>query len=385
MPDSILRRTARAILTPALMLISSAAYADWELNMPRGVTDISNEVYDLHMLIFNICVVIAVVVFGAMIWSIVHHRKATNPEPATFHHNTTVEIIWTVIPFVILVAMAVPSARTLIRMEDTRGADMTVQVTGVQWRWQYDYLEEGISFTSSLARSSDDARQLGSGADPFAVENYLLEVDNPLVVPVDTKVRVLLTARDVIHAWWVPQLGGKKDAIPGFVNEYWFEAEEIGTYRGQCAELCGRDHGFMPVVVEVVSQQDYAAWVEDQVGAAEADAALEAEALDRDFSFEELMARGEQAYATACAACHQADGQGLEAAGFPGLVGSPIVTGDVAGHLDVVLNGTPGTAMQAFGASLSDLDIAAIVTYERNAWGNDTGDIVQPREVAAAR
>jgi len=384
MSDSILRRSARALTALALVVAGPAA-ADWELNMPRGVTDISNEVYDLHMLIFKICVVIAVVVFGAMVWSIVHHRKAAGAVPATFQHSTTVEIIWTVIPFIILIAMAIPSARTLIAMSDTRGATMTVQVTGLQWRWHYQYLDSGISFYSSLAADSNAARQLDSGIDPYTVDNYLLEVDNPLVVPVNAKVRILLTARDVIHAWWVPDLGGKKDAIPGFVNEYWFQAEEIGVYRGQCAELCGRDHGFMPVVVNVVSQDDYDAWVAGQVGVAAAAETELAEAMDRDFSMEEQMARGEQAYMTSCTACHQANGQGLAAANFPPLAGSAVATGPVADHMSVVLHGRPGTAMQAFAGSLNDLDLAAILTYERNAWGNDTGDVVQPRDVAAAR
>jgi cytochrome c oxidase subunit 2 len=384
MSDSTLRRSARALSVIAFAAAGTASAA-WELNMPRGVTDISNEIYDLHMLIFNICVVIAVVVFGAMVWSIVHHRKAAGAEPASFHHNTTAEIIWTIIPFVILIAMAIPSARTLIAMSDTRGAEMTVQVTGIQWRWHYNYLDEGIEFYSALNAASNEARQLDSGIDPFTVDNYLLDVDNPLVVPVNTKVRILLTARDVIHAWWVPDLGGKKDAIPGFVNEMWFEAEEVGVYRGQCAELCGRDHGFMPVVVNVVSQEQYTAWVAGQVGAAAEAEAEAAEALDREFTFEELMARGEQAYNTNCAACHQVNGQGLAAANFPPMAGSPVATGDLAAHLDVVLNGASGTAMQAFGGSLNDLDLAAIITYERNAWGNDTGDVVQPRDIAAAR
>jgi cytochrome c oxidase subunit II len=384
MSDSILRRSAR-VLSVIALTVAGTASADWELNMPRGVTNISNEVYDLHMLIFNICVVIAVIVFGAMVWSIVHHRKAAGAEPATFEHNTTAEVIWTVIPFIILVAMSIPSARVLIAMADTRGAEMTVQVTGSQWRWNYRYLGTGISFNSVLAEDSNRARQLDSGIDPFTVDNYLQDVDNPLVVPVSTKVRLLITASDVIHSWWVPDFGGKKDAIPGFVNEYWFEAEEIGVYRGQCAELCGRDHGFMPVVVNVVSQEQYDAWVAGQMGAAEAAEAEVAEAMDREFSLDELMARGEQAYNASCAACHQVNGEGLAAANFPPLAGNAIATGDLAAHIAAVLDGRPGTAMQGFGASLNDLDLAAIITYERNAWGNDTADVVQPRDIAAAR
>jgi cytochrome c oxidase subunit II len=243
------------------LVAQASAWADWGLNMPRGVTAISNEVYELHMLIFGICVAIAVVVFGAMIWSIIYHRKSRGVEPAKFSHSTKVEIVWTVIPIIILVAMAVPAAGTLIRMEDTRGSDMTVKVTGYQWMWHYEYLDEQISFFSRLSDDSNRARQLRSGVDVRGVDNYLLDVDRPLVVPVGAKVRLLLTANDVIHSWWVPDFGGKKDAIPGFINEFWFQAEVPGTYRGQCAELCGRDHGFMPVVVEVLPAEEYTAWL----------------------------------------------------------------------------------------------------------------------------
>lgn len=246
------------------LAVQASAWADWGVNMPRGVTGISNEVYDLHMLIFGVCVAIAVVVFGAMIWSIVHHRKSRGIEPAKFSHSTKVEIVWTVIPIAILVAMAVPAADTLVRMEDTRNSDLTVKITGYQWMWEYEYLEEDVRFFSRLSEESNRARQLRSGINVREVENYLLDVDRPLVVPVGAKVRLLLTSNDVIHSWWVPDFGGKKDAIPGFINEFWFQAEEVGTYRGQCAELCGRDHGFMPVVVEVVSADEYSAWLAGQ-------------------------------------------------------------------------------------------------------------------------
>ncbi|NGP52370.1 cytochrome c oxidase subunit II, partial [Thioalkalivibrio sp. XN8] len=246
------------------LAVQASAWADWALNMPRGVSDISNEVYELHMLIFGVCVVIAVVVFGAMIWSIFHHRKSRGVEPAKFSHSTKVEIVWTVIPIAILVAMAVPAADTLIRMEDTRNSDLSVKVTGYQWKWHYEYLDEGVAFFSNLSEESNRARQLGSGIDVSTVENYLLDVDRPLVVPVGAKVRLLLTSNDVIHSWWVPYFGGKKDAIPGFVNEFWFQADVPGTYRGQCAELCGRDHAFMPVVVEVLPEAEYQAWLADQ-------------------------------------------------------------------------------------------------------------------------
>jgi cytochrome c oxidase subunit II len=247
-------------------LPTAALANDWQLNMPVGVTDISAEVYGLHMTILWICVVIGVVVFGAMIYAILKHRKSLGVQPAQFSHSTKVEIVWTVIPVLILIGMAIPATETLVKMEDTSGSDLTIKVTGYQWLWEYEYLDEDVRFFSRLHPDSDRARQLGSGIDPFTVENYLLEVDNRVVVPVDAKVRLLLTAGDVIHAWWVPDFAVKKDAIPGFINEVWFKANEIGVYRGQCAELCGRDHGFMPIVVEVKSREDYEAWLVAQRG-----------------------------------------------------------------------------------------------------------------------
>jgi cytochrome c oxidase subunit 2 len=265
----------------AAFLPSGAALAAWELNMPVGVTELSREIHGLHMLIFWICVIIAFAVFGAMIYSIVKFRHSQGAVPATFDHSTKAEIVWTFIPVLILVGMAIPAAATLVKIEDTRDSQLTVKVTGYQWKWHYEYLGQDVKFFSTLARSSDAARQTGSGIDPYKVENYLLEVDNPLVVPVGAKVRVLLTASDVIHAWWVPAFGMKKDAIPGFVNELWFRADEPGVYRGQCAELCGRDHGFMPVVVEVKSQADFDSWLAAQKGgspAAPAEAAAPASA-----------------------------------------------------------------------------------------------------------
>jgi cytochrome c oxidase subunit 2 len=353
--------------------------ADYALNMRTGVTQTSQAVYDIHMIIFWICVVIGVVVFGAMIWSIINHRKSKGAVAAQFHESTTMEIVWTIVPIVILVSMAVPATKTLLAMEDTSDADMSIKVTGIQWKWKYDYLEEDISFISSLHPDHEKARQLKSGADVTGIDNYLLDVDNPLVVPVGKKIRFLLTANDVIHSWWVPDLGWKKDAIPGFVNEAWAKIDKPGVYRGKCAELCGKDHGFMPIVVVAMNDADYATWVAEQKAAA-------AEALasaDREWSKDELMARGEQVYATNCAACHQANGQGIPGA-FPGLVGSAIATGDEAAHIDIVLNGKPGTAMAAYKNLLNDADLAAVITYERNAWGN-SASIVQPAAVKAAR
>lgn len=401
---------SRLLLGLVGMLAAPAALAS-KWNLPVGVTDISREVYDLHMLIFWICVVIGVGVFGVMFYSVFAHRKSKGAKAADFHESTTVEIIWTVIPFVILIAMAIPAAGTLMRMEDVSGSEMTVKITGYQWLWEYEYLDSDIHFYSRLAPSSDAARQLNSGIDPATVDNYLLEVDNRLVLPVDTKIRFLLTANDVLHAWWVPDLAVKKDAVPGFVREIWTKIDEPGVYRGQCAELCGRDHGFMPIVVEAVSKADYAKWVAAQGGKTMTDAVVDADAdsadapataapaaapaqvaqadasaaepaaASADLDKTALMAEGEKVYGQNCAACHQPSGKGMEMANFPALIGSPIVTGDPAVQIKQVLSGKG--AMPPF-AYLTDKQIASVVTYTRNSWGNDTG-VVQPADVKAQR
>ena len=354
-----------------LWLACDPARAEWAVNMLPGVTEVSRSVFDLHMIIFWICVVIGVVVFGVMFWSMLVHRRSTGQQPARFHESTTVEILWTVVPFVILVAMAVPATKTLIDIYDTSESELDIQVTGYQWKWHYKYLGQDVEFFSNLATPS---AQIYNRAEKD--EHYLLEVDEPLVVPVGTKVRFLITAADVIHSWWVPALAVKKDAIPGFINESWTRIEEPGIYRGQCTELCGKDHGFMPVVVEARSKEDFAAWLEERKQAAVA----ERELTSKEWSLEELMARGEKAYVTACAACHQANGEGMPPM-FPALRGSAIATGPVAAHIDIVVNGKPGTAMAAFGKQLSPVDLAAIITYERNAWGNSVGDMVTPRDI----
>jgi len=371
------------ILTAYLGVAFGSAHADWALNMRQGVTTTSQSVYDLHMIIFWVCCVIGVVVFGAMIYSMLYHRKSKGAVAAQFHESTTMEILWTVVPIVILVSMAIPATSTLLAMEDTGDADMTVKVTGIQWKWKYDYVDgeaAGVSFISSLHPDHNEARMVGSGADVTKFgDSYLMEVDNPLVIPTGKKVRFLLTAADVIHSWWVPDLGWKKDAIPGFVNEAWTLVDEPGTYRGKCAELCGKDHGFMPIVVVAKAPEDYAKWVAEQKGAA----AEEAASADREWTKDELMAKGEQVYATNCAACHQAAGQGVPPA-FPALAGSAIAIGDAAAHIDIVLNGKANTAMAAYSALLSDADMAAVITYERNSWGN-SASVVQPAAVKAAR
>lgn len=354
---------------------SGGASADYALNMTRGVTPISRDVYDLHMLILWICVAIGVVVFGVMFYSIYHHRKSRGAVPAKFHESTAVEILWTAVPFLILVSMGVAATKTLVAMEDTRDADVTILVTGYQWKWKYDYLDEGVSFFSTLSTDREEiANRKPKG------EHYLLEVDNPVVVPVGKKVRFLTTAADVIHAWWVPDLGWKRDAIPGFINESWAIVEEEGVYRGQCAELCGKDHGYMPVVLVAKSESDYQEWLAGM----KSDAADELAAADAEWSMTDLMARGEAVYNTNCAACHQPDGAGLPGV-FPAITGSAVATGPAQEHIDLILNGRSGTAMAAFGSQLSDVELAAVVTYQRNALGNQTGDSVQPSTVKSMR
>lgn len=351
----------------------SSAQASWTVNMAPGATEVSRSVFDLHMTIFWICVVIGLVVFGAMFWSMLVHRRSTGQQPAHFHESTTVEILWTVVPLVILVLMAIPATKTLIDIYDSSESELDIQVTGYQWKWHYKYLGQDVAFFSNLTTPQEQINNQASKG-----EHYLLEVDEPLVVPVGAKVRFLITSADVIHSWWVPALAVKKDAIPGFVNESWTRIDQPGIFRGQCTELCGKDHGFMPIVVEAKSKQDFAVWLAERKQLA----AAEKELTSKQWTREELLARGEKAYATTCAACHQPSGEGLPPM-FPALKGSAIATGPAAGHIGIVVNGKPGTSMAAFGKQLSEVDIAAIITYERNAWGNQVGDMVTPQEVLA--
>ena len=369
----------KAIILP-LVTVPGLAFAEYGLNLPKGVTPISRDIYGLHMTIFWVCVGIAVIVFGIMIYSMIYHRKSRGAVAANFHESTTIELIWTAVPLAILIAIAVPATKVLIDLENTEKADMTVKITGYQWKWQYEYLDNGVNFFSNLSKKSRDG--VKNAAIRNTDEYYLQDVDNRLVLPVNTRVRFLMTSNDVIHSWWVRELGVKQDANPGFINDSWAYIEEEGVYRGKCTELCGKDHGFMPVVVEVVSKENYAKWVEEQ----QAIMAAAAASGDREWSMDELMTRGQEVYSTNCAACHGATGAGI-AGSFPAMAGSAITTEaeNLEAHIDIIINGKSGTAMQAFGQQLNDSDIAAVVTYERNAFGNNTGDITQPAQIKSAR
>ncbi len=373
-------RAIQAIIGLVTTVVSFTVQAKWETNLTKGVTELSREVYDLHMLVMWVCVAIGVLVFSLMIYSMIKHRKSLGHEPATFHESTKIEIVWTIVPILILVSLAIPAAKALIKMEDSSNADLTIKITGYQWKWQYEYPEEGISFFSNLDAASREASARDSGIDPGTVDNYLLNVDNPLVIPVGKKIRFLFTSTDVIHAWWVPDLAVKKDTVPGFINDMWANVTKPGIYRGQCAELCGKDHGFMPIVVIAKEQAEYDEWVSEQIAAAKQAEAESAKTWD----MAALMEQGEKVYTTSCVACHQAGGQGIPGV-FPAITGSAIATGGISEHLDVIMNGREGTAMQAFAGQLSDADIAAVITFQRNGLGNSVGDMVQPSDVKAAR
>ena len=368
----------KAYLLP-LLFTPQLAFAEFGLNLPEGVTSVSRNIYGLHMKIFWVCVVIAVLVFGAMIWSMIFHRKSKGAVASNFHESTKVELAWTIIPLIILIILAVPATKVMVDLEKTDEADMTVKITGYQWKWQYEYLENDVSFFSSL--SEKNRKEMDDPVARENAENYLLEVDNPLVLPVGKKIRFLMTSNDVIHSWWMRDFGVKQDANPGYINDAWATIEKAGTYRGQCTELCGKDHGFMPVVVIAKPQAEYDAWVTEQEAKQKAIAAAAGGTKSKD----ELMAQGQKVYSANCAACHGATGGGVPGV-FPAITGSPIVTNpDTAAHVDIVLNGKAGSAMQAFGKQLNDGDIASVLTYQRNAFGNGTGDIIQPSDIKAAR
>lgn len=356
------------------LMFWGGAHADYALNLPVGVTETSREIYDLHMYGLWICVGIGVLVYGLIVYSIMHHRKSKGAVAAQFHENTKLEIVWTIIPALILFAMAIPATRVMIDAYDASAADMTVKITGYQWKWRYTYPDDGVDFFSSLDAKSNEARQLGSHIDPTTVKNYLLDVDHPLVLPAGKKVRILLTAADVLHAWWVPDFGWKKDAIPGFITDGWIKVDQPGTYRGQCTELCGRDHGFMPIVVVIKNESDYKQWLAEQ----KSQKAEKQASASKDFSLDELMSKGKSVYDSNCAGCHMAGGEGM-AGVFPAIKGSPVAMGPMADHVKMVLKGKG--AMPAFGDSLDAVDLAAVITYQRNAFGNKKGDSIQPSAI----
>ena len=358
-----------------------------QLNMQAPVTQVGADIYGLHNWMMIVCLVIFVGVFGVMFYSVFKHRKSLGHKPATFHESTAVEIAWTVVPFLIVIGMALPATKTVVALKDTSNADLTIKATGMQWKWGYDYLKgegEGISFLSNLATPRSQIGEPGVKPTEARTENYLLEVDNEMVVPVNKKIRMVFTANDVIHAWTIPAFAIKQDAIPGFVRDGWFRAEKTGVYRGNCVELCGKDHAFMPIVVRVVTDAEYTAWVE---GKKKEMAAL-ADDPTKTWTIDELKTRGEQVYAANCVACHQANGKGVPAA-FAALDGSPNVLGDKKHQIDILLNGQKSgkfpTEMPAW-KQLSDTEIAAVITYTRNTWSNKAAEnIVQPAEVLAAR
>nr|WP_297352588.1 cytochrome c oxidase subunit II [uncultured Caldimonas sp.] len=349
-----------------------------QLDMHPPVTRIAEEQQYLHYMMLWICGAIFVAVFGVMFYSIIKHRKSKGAKSANFHESVKVEIAWTVVPFLIVIGMALPATKAVVAMKDTTNADITIKATGYQWKWGYDYLKgegEGISFVSTL----DTTQRQASDAGQPVGDDYLLKVDNPVVVPVDRKIRIVTTANDVIHAWMVPAFGVKQDAIPGFVRDTWFRAEKPGDYYGQCAELCGKEHAYMPIHVKVLPQQEYAAWVETK----KKELAAKADDPSKVWELDALAARGEKVYAANCAACHKADGTG--AGPIKPLAGSAIVQdADKSKQIQIVLHGAANGAMPAW-KQLSDTEIAAVITYTKNAWSNKTGQIVQPSEIVAAR
>ncbi len=367
-----------ALMTTSVFAETKDNIEQYQLNMTKGVTDISAGVYDMHMLMFVICVVIGAGVFIAMFISMYFHRKSRGVKPANFHENVKVEIAWTVIPFIILVVMAVPAMNLLIDMEDASEPDVSILVTGSQWKWHYKYMDNDVEYYSKLATQADQI----SGKIPKG-ENYLLEVDRPLVIPTGQKVRFLITSDDVIHSWWVADFGFKQDANPGFINDAWTNVNEPGVYRGQCAELCGKDHGFMPIVVIAKEPAEYAKWISEQEAVQQQAKAEEQRLLSMNMTMAESMELGESVYDANCAACHMPNGEGLPGV-FPALKGSQIAVADEPKHIDILINGVTGSAMQSYAKQLTMSEIAAVVTYERNAWGNDTGDLVQAKDINSA-
>jgi cytochrome c oxidase subunit 2 len=376
-----LRKAVMTLFCIFSLNVVFAKESNWQLNMFKGVTPISRDIYHLHMVAMLICTIIGLVVFGIMIYSLIHHRKSKGYKAAHFHDNTRLEIVWTIIPFLILIGLAFPATRVLIRLDNTDNAEVTIKVVGSQWKWEYYYLDEGIHFHSNLATSY---QQIENKVQKDAT--YLLNVDNVVVVPVHKKIRFLVTASDVIHSWWVPKLGIKRDAIPGFMHEAWARIEKKGIYRGQCTELCGIGHGYMPIVVKAVSEEDYDKWVKETL---EKQMNWQHQQVDfsaqKTMSRDELMSLGKEKYRMVCAACHKVDGTGMPPV-YPALKGSSVAVGyPISRHINYILKGVPGSGMQGYETMLSNEEIAAIVTYERNAWENNTNDLVQPIDIAKQR
>lgn len=359
----------------ALLAASGSVRAEMALNLTSGVTPVSQDIYHLHMTVFWLCVVIGILVFGVMFYSILFHRKSRGAVPAEFHAHTWLEIGWTIVPAIILVVMAIPATKVFIAMNNNEKEELNIKIIGYQWKWQYEYLEDGIKFFSNLSTPIEQQEnKMPKG------KHYLREVDNEIVVPIHKKIRFLVTSNDVNHSWWVPDLGIKRDAIPGIINEAWARIDKPGLYVGQCAELCGVKHAYMPIVVRAVSEAEYKDWVAQKKGGASQNE------LDtnRAWTMQELMKKGEETYNRVCAACHQVTGLGLPPT-FPALKGSKIATGPIGGHAEIVLNGKAGTAMQAFKGQLSEPELASVITYERNAFGNNKGDMIQPIQVRALK
>ena len=369
--QALFLRCLGAVLALATAGVSYAENAASQLNMPQGVTEVSQVAYDIHMIMMWICTAIGVLVFGFMFYVMYAHRKSRGAVAENFHENTLVELLWTVVPAIILIVMAIPATTALLKVYDTENADIDIKVTGYQWKWQYEYLGEDVKFLSELRTSEDEIY----GREPKG-EHYLREVTEPLVIPVGKKGRFLITGSDVIHSWWVPDFGVKRDAVPGLFTTAWAKTDEPGVYVGECTELCGRGHAFMPVVVEVKEEEEYNQWLAGK----KAEAAEYASTIGKEWSFDELMTRGEEVYNRSCAACHMVDGTGIDGV-FPALKDSPIALGPKEGHIAILINGVAGSSMQSFADQLSEVDIAAVVHYERNAWGNDVGDITQPIDV----
>jgi cytochrome c oxidase subunit 2 len=390
-PEMLHRPIRKVALACASLLSSVGALAAYDVDILPPATPIAQQIYHLHWAIIWVCLVIFVVVFGAMFYSVFAHRKAAGAKAAHFHENTTVEVIWTVIPFLILIGMAYPATKTVLEMKDTASPDLTIKVTAYQWAWEYDYLQDGVRFNSLLSTPRSQIEDWERKAEKRNAD-YLLEVNNPMVVPAGKKVRLLITSNDVIHGWYVPQLGVNQYGIPGFVKDTWFKVDKPGTYRGQCSQICGKEHGYMPIVVVAKAPEEYAAWVKEQKAKMPAEAAppqvaaaapaAVAEDPNKKWTAEELKTLGEKVYAANCAACHQPTGKGMPPA-FPPLDGSKIVNGPKAGQIALVLSGRQGTAMASF-ARLTDTELAAVITYTRNSWGNKAGEVL-PADVKSGR